>query len=133
MRESNYLSETGVWGNPGRGGLVSSTLEGSLALGLEVSPVSSAALLGTEQDKLRTSYVRHTPYVIRDTRETEPNQLRTSLCTHRSQDKPTTIELVSRPPVPGLRPQDERSSELRLRVLHIIEEVAAPRETIGLT
>ena len=48
MRESNYLSETGVWGNPGRGGLVSSTLEGSLALGLEVSPVSSAALLGTE-------------------------------------------------------------------------------------
>ena len=132
MRESNYPSETGVRGNPGRGGLVSSTLEGSLALGLEGSPVSSAALLGTEQDKLRTSYVRHTPYVIRDTRETEPNQLRTSLCTHRSQDKPT-IELVSRPPVPGLRPPDERSSELRLRVLHIIEEVAAPRETIGLT
>ena len=48
MRESNYLSETGVRGSPGRGGLVSSTLEGSLALGLEGSPVSSAALLGTE-------------------------------------------------------------------------------------
>ena len=63
MRESNYLSETGVRGSPGRGGLVSSTLEGSLALGLEGSPVSSAALLGPEQDKLRTSHpVRYTRY-----------------------------------------------------------------------
>ena len=75
MRESNYPSETGVRGNPGRGGLVSSTLEGSLALGLEGSPVSSAALLGPEQDKLRTSYVRHPPYVIRETRETEPKPI----------------------------------------------------------
>ena len=44
-----------------------------------------------------------------------------------------TIELFSRPPVPGLRPPDERGSELRdLRVLHIIEVAAAPRETTGL-